>query len=219
MKLRLIAIDMDDTVYLERDYVRSGFRAVDRHVLEHAGVAGFFTCAWDLFVEGERGDVFDQVLATLSLKNEFDIIDLVRCYREHTPEIRMTEDSMVFLEAVKGRVPLALVTDGPSASQRRKIDALGLEHFVDELIVTDERGATWGKPQLTAFEHLQVRFGAEPESCIYLADNPAKDFQAPGSLGWQSLRIRRAGSLHYEHDSTVEEAATMPNEVWVHDRL
>ncbi len=38
--------------------------------------------------------------------------------------------------------------------------------------------------------------GYLPEQCVYIADNPLKDFIAPAALGWMpSIRVRLAGGL------------------------
>jgi putative hydrolase of the HAD superfamily len=35
-----------------------------------------------------------------------------------------------------------------------------------------------------------------PEQCVYIADNPIKDFISPNRLGWRTIRIRRSGGIH-----------------------
>jgi len=57
----LYVLDIDDTLYLERDYVRSGFCAVGRWLAEHQNVEDFFERAWALFEAGARGNIFDTV--------------------------------------------------------------------------------------------------------------------------------------------------------------
>ncbi|MEL7208731.1 MAG: hypothetical protein AAGK32_10970, partial [Actinomycetota bacterium] len=47
-----MVFDIDDTLYLERDYVRSGFNAVGEHVESQFGTAGVGRRAWELFIEG-----------------------------------------------------------------------------------------------------------------------------------------------------------------------
>ena len=51
-RIRCVAFDVDDTLYLERDYVRSGFRAVAERVRRDHGLEGFFEGAWDAFSSG-----------------------------------------------------------------------------------------------------------------------------------------------------------------------
>jgi putative hydrolase of the HAD superfamily len=64
--------------------------------------------------------------------------------------------------------------------------------------------------------HIQDALGAAPERCIYIGDNPAKDFRAPKALGWRTLRVRHpqgeharasAGSPLDEADTTVTSLA------------
>jgi putative hydrolase of the HAD superfamily len=88
------------------------------------------------------------------------------------------------------------VTDGPSVSQRAKIAALELSAYVDRAVVTSELGADAGKPDPRAFALLQAEAGCSGAECCYVADNPAKDFGGPRTLGWRTVRLRRAGGLH-----------------------
>ena len=37
---------------------------------------------------------------------------------------------------------------------------------------------------------------SDAAECVYVADNPTKDFAAPRALGWHTVRIRRPGGLH-----------------------
>jgi FMN phosphatase YigB (HAD superfamily) len=39
------------------------------------------------------------------------------------------------------------------------------------------------------FRHLQKALGLSPEQMVYIGDNPAKDFQAPNLLGWDSTHL------------------------------
>ena len=60
--MALIVFDVDDTLYLERDYVASGLKAVDHEIESTLGVRGFYQQAWPLFADGLRGTVIDQAL-------------------------------------------------------------------------------------------------------------------------------------------------------------
>jgi len=117
----------------------------------------------------------------------------------HRPNIQLPADTKAFLGAV-GKEQLSLVTDGRAFGQWAKIDALGLHHRLRDIVVTDEWGKEFWKPHKRAF--VQVQRDRDPSSCIYIGDNPKKDFTAPRALGWQpSFRIKRPGSLH-ENDPT-----------------
>ena len=49
---RVVVFDLDDTLFPERQYVLSGFRAVDMWLKEAHGLIGFYDHANALFNEG-----------------------------------------------------------------------------------------------------------------------------------------------------------------------
>jgi len=190
----LVVFDLDDTLYLEADFVESGFRAVDEH-LRTAGTTGFHPIAWKLFQSGARGTIFDQTLAQLGHPATPTLVrELVDVYRSHAGQLRLTEDSAICLSAIEGHADLGLITDGPSVAQWNKLRMLGLLDTFGGIVVTDDLGPGAGKPSPVAFRKLQGdRSGA---ACVYIGDNPRKDFQAPKELGWRTIRIRRPRGLY-----------------------
>jgi putative hydrolase of the HAD superfamily len=193
----VVAFDLDDTLYLERDYVRSGFAAAGGWLATERGVRGFEACAWRLFENGQRGDIFDRVLPRLGIEPERALIQrLVRVYREHLPRIRLEPAAADLLARLTGRCRVAVLTDGFHETQRRKIAALGLASRCRPIVCTDRWGRDHWKPCPRGFEHIQEVLDAPPERCIYIGDNPAKDFRAPRSLGWRTLRVRHPQGEH-----------------------
>lgn len=198
-RLRCVVFDLDDTLYLERDYVRSGFAHVGALVEQRFGARGFADRAWRLFLEGQRGDIFNRVLTHLGIAPEPGVIEeLVDAYRNHVPRIALAEDAIDCLDALQSKYVLALITDGSAAAQRNKVCALGLDKKIPLRILTGEWGAEFSKPHVRAFLSVQEQADAKPGECMYVADNPKKDFAAPTRLGWQAVRIRRDGGLHSE---------------------
>lgn len=197
MEKKLIVFDVDDTLYLEREYVRSGFSAVDTYLRKSRDVRGFFQIAWEAFLMGRRGDTFQYALSRLDIevKREF-ILELVEIYRLHKPSISLLSDSRNALDNLKDEHFLGVLTDGPSQSQWAKIRALGLEEYEMRFIVTADHGSDWHKPATLGFLALQHDAGVEPEACLYIGDNASKDFQGPKSLGWKTIHIKRPNALY-----------------------
>ncbi len=192
-----LVFDLDDTLYLERDYVRGGFDAVGLHAERTHGIRGLSETCWALFRQGVRGDTFDRALRLLGVAPDPDLVrELVAAYRAHSPDIALLADARRCLEAAQEAAFLGIVTDGPAVSQRAKIAALGTDAFVDHTIVTAELGAEFAKPDPRAFALLETASGSRGTDCVYVADNPAKDFAGPKSLGWRTVRVRRRGGLH-----------------------
>lgn len=204
MTRRVVVFDLDDTLYLERDFVRSGFEAVDRWLTARFGARDFFERAWQLFVAGRRGDVFDQVLPRLGLEAEPQLIrQLVAVYRDHQPALRLEPAAEDLLASLSDRCPLAILTDGYHATQRRKVVALRLEERCRPIVCTDAWGRAHWKPDPKGFVHIQNALGLPPERCTYIGDNPHKDFRAPKALGWRTIRVR-----HPEGEHAAAEPAT-----------
>ena len=200
-----VVFDIDDTLYLESDYVRSGFRATGAWVSEHLGIEGFFDHAWNAFQRGDRGTIFNSALSELGIADTPNLVtDLVEVYRGHDPQIELTQDALVCLDRLRGNVHIGVITDGPAESQRAKARALDLQRWHPELIVTAELGPGLGKPHPRAFELIEERTGCSGAACAYVADNPIKDFVAPRQLGWLTVRVRRPGALHEDMESGAD---------------
>lgn len=202
--IEVLVLDLDDTLYLERDFVRSGLQAVDSWLVAQHRAGGFFVAAWARFAAGQRRMIFDTVLPTLGLEpSPGRITAMLEIYRCHRPDIQLLPDSDRLMRRLHGRLPLALVTDGFLVTQRAKIDSLNLAPWLEPIICTDEFGQAFWKPHRHAFELIQNRYGRPGSAFCYVADNPHKDFIAPRALGWQTVRIARPGGLH----AAVEHAA------------
>jgi len=196
-RLRCVVFDIDDTLYLERDYVRSGFMHAGRLVEKRFGVKGFSDAAWKLFLEGKRGNIFDLTFKRIGLPASESVTrELVDAYRNHAPAISLAEDAQHCLDRLNTHCDLALISDGPIASQQNKAHALRLDRWIGLMIFTDKWGANFYKPHPRAFLTVQSEVAANPNQCMYVGDNPNKDFTAPNKLGWTTVRVRREGGLH-----------------------
>jgi len=188
----VIVFDLDDTLYLERDFVRSGFAVVDRWVSDRFLISGFFDRAWALFEAGRRGDIFDCALSELAIQGSPELIRrLVDIYRGHEPSIRLVPDAEEALMAVCSRRRGALLTDGLRTMQARKVAVLDLVERLQPIVYTDDLGKGMRKPHPQGFLTIQDAFGLAPHKFVYVADNPSKDFVAPRQLGWKTVRVRR----------------------------
>ena len=192
-----VIFDLDDTLYPEKDYVRSGFRAVARYL--DRDVEDFL---WQAFSEGKP--------AIDALAEEFDLAEdktaILEVYRSHTPEIRLFDGAAELLTALREKgCKLGVITDGRPEGQRKKLAALGLDALVDDVLITDELGGeAFRKPCDIAFRILQRRWGLPFENLLYVGDNPAKDFQAIRQLGMHSVCVTRPDGLYVQEACTVD---------------
>lgn len=194
----VIIFDMDDTLYPEADFVRSGHRAVAERVWQDLSV--------DIepelrrrFAAGQRGDLMSAALAALDVQIPQDYVGrvLVPVYREHAPTIRPHVETVPVLTELRARGHrLALLSDGWAEVQRRKLAALGLAELFDEIVFTDELGRDAWKPSPVGFERILNTLGFSGDAAMYVSDNPHKDFAGPHQLGMRTIRIVRPGTEH-----------------------
>jgi putative hydrolase of the HAD superfamily len=194
---RLVGFDLDDTLYLEREYVRSGFRAVADAVGRSAEEREeIFGPLWEGFLAGERGTAFDRLLERKSLGRSWSVAELVSLYREHRPAIVLLEGCRQLLaDLTRKGVRIAIITDGVAVSQMKKIEALGLAEWASPIILTATLGRDAGKPNPTGFRAVTDKLGIAPKDCLYVGDNPLKDFRGARDAGWGSARLRMSGQL------------------------
>ena len=192
-----VVFDLDDTLYSERDFVASGFAAVDDYCRAELGLSDFARRASESFSSGLRGTIFNTVLASFGITPEPSIVaKLVAVYRDHLPCIRLLDDAQECLHKLHGKLPLALITDGPSITQWNKIRALAIESIFNAIVVTGDLGPEYAKPHPLAFQLIEAQLRTHGTRLVYVADNPSKDFQAPRQLGWQTVRVKRAEGIY-----------------------
>lgn len=198
---QILVFDLDDTLYLERDFVFSGFEAVG-DFLQSNGVEGFAELARNLFLQGYRGDIFNRAIDKLdigsqSIDNEnISISNLVDVYRNHKPDISLLPDAHDAVHHYKEIMRLALLSDGYLRVQNNKIDALNIRDDFQGIFLTDFWGRGCWKPAHCAYKKIELFFSVKGTDCIYVSDNPAKDFIAPNQRGWDTIRVIRDDGVY-----------------------
>ncbi len=189
--------DLDDTLFPESQFVLSGFRAVADHAAAKHSLLGFYEPAAELFAAGRRGNIFDAVLNGLGVPATPELVkEFVAVYRDHLPRIQLFPDVLPVFEALKPSGQLAILTDGYHATQRNKVTALGLAERVAQVVYSDALGREHWKPHGLPYQKVMEGAGCSGGECVYVGDNPLKDFVTARKLGWLTVRIRRPGGEH-----------------------
>jgi putative hydrolase of the HAD superfamily len=192
-----LVFDLDDTLYLERDFARSGFAAAGDWLRNESSVEGLADICWDIFSAGTRTRIFDQALEVMGREADPALVELlVDIYRTHEPSISLAPDAQHYLPSISKGCLTALITDGPVATQQAKIKALGLDNILDFIVCTDALGKGYGKPHAKPFELVEKWAAASALPLAYIADNPTKDFVTPRARGWWTVQIKRPERVH-----------------------
>ena len=204
--VRLIAFDLDDTLYPELSFVKSGFRAAACTVEERfPHVRKFYELLWSIFSAGERRSTFDAALQQAGLgEREITVAELVEIYRSHMPCIDLFPDAREMLAALQGKKKIGLITDGYLETQKNKYTALQLEQYVDRAVFTDAAGREAWKPNPWGYQQLMEYFTLQGFQCAYVGDNSLKDFAGAQALGWITFKIVRDDGLYRDTTGAVD---------------
>lgn len=206
--MKAIVFDLDDTLFPEREFALSGFRAVDAWLVATRQLAGFYDTVSSFFCQGKREHLFDEAMIELCVGHDEKMIQrMIDVYRTHTPQISLYADARWILHRLKGKMLLGLITDGYAVTQRKKVSALGLETILDVMVFTDDRGRQNWKPCAGPYQEICCRLGVEDIDCVYVGDNPQKDFVTAKKMGWQTVRVRRPDTEHYAVEVPLEKEA------------
>jgi putative hydrolase of the HAD superfamily len=93
-----------------------------------------------------------------------------------TDGVRQTLD-----ELRRRGLKLAVITNGPSAMQRRKLAVLGLEHLFAAILVSEEEGVR--KPDPEIFRRALAQLGVAPHEALFVGDHPVADIEGAHGAG------------------------------------
>ena len=181
--IKAIIFDLDDTIYPEIEYVKSGFKAIGKAFKDESLAEKLFT----LFLENPV-DVYQR--AGFS---ESECQKCIEIYRKHIPDLVLREDyAKVFEKLRKDGIKLGIITDGRPEGQWNKIRALKLEDYMDEIIVTDELGGIeYRKPNPKAYQIMKEKLGVKYNEMMYIGDNPKKDFYISSYHSILTVRVTK----------------------------
>ncbi len=215
-----VVFDLDDTLYDEIEYCKSGFAAVVEFLADPAAVSASTVTSrsesapanpttvnvekkrisdtlWQQFSAGNRTKTFNAALDKLDISYDDKLIlQLIEVYRHHKPTITLPPDSRDALYELSKKYTLALLTDGFLPGQQLKVQALGIEQYFKAIVYTEQLGRECWKPSPAGFENIIRTLKAKPENTVYIADNEKKDFIAPNKLGFITIQILRPARLH-----------------------
>ncbi len=213
----VLIFDLDDTLYDEMTYVRSGFHAVAAF-----GKASFDWNEVDSFrfmnaslLEHGRGKVFDEWLRSHDSYSHSRVAQCVHAYRHHTPQISLPRFALKILQRYQAQHPLYLVTDGHKIVQHKKIVALGIDTIFKRCLITHRFGIQHAKPSLYCFEKIREIEKCDWSNMVYVGDNPLKDFVNLNAMGALTIRVKTGAHAEvkaqagYDAKYTIQELAQL----------
>ena len=186
-QIKGVIFDLDDTLYSEKEYVKSGFKIVS----DYLG-GGFEDRLWNFFEN--KTPAIDKLLSEIGQSDRKD--EILEIYRSHKPDIHLYPGVTELIGKLKAKgIKTGIITDGRPEGQRNKLEALGLK--VDDVIITDELGGIqFRKPCDIAFRIMITRWRLNPADVVYVGDNLDKDFQGARQMGMRCIYYRNKDGLY-----------------------
>ncbi len=185
----VVAFDLDDTLYDELTYVRSGFRAVSEYLWEQYDIP--LQRSYDDMIRrlaNGRNRIFDSMLMQFGLYSQQTVRICLAVYRLHQPHIQLLPEAESCLRSLR-HLPVYIVTDGNKIVQKNKLVALGLYNRVKFCFITHRYGIKNAKPSPYCFQKICRKEKVMPQDVVYIADNPQKDFVGIKPLGFCTVRL------------------------------
>ncbi len=212
-----LIFDLDDTLYCERQYCHSGFKAIAKQLEKqsHLTAEELYGYMANLFENGHYDKIFNKTLDFAQIDhNNQTIREFVKLYRNHTPHLELPSDSREVLEILHKKYQLALLTDGFLPAQQLKVEALGIEKYFRCIIYTESLGRNNWKPSTVGFEKILQTLGQDAQNSVYIADNEQKDFIGPNKLNMLTIKLVTDGQIHTDaSDEDYAKPAKIINDI------
>lgn len=112
------------------------------------------------------------------------------------------------LEKLKKKYKLAILTNGNTASQRRKLNTINIYDLLDYTLVSSE--VNMKKPDIKLFEYTAKQLNVKPNECVYVGDNYQIDVLGSRNANMQPIFVSRKDEK-YDDVTTIKEISELLN--------
>jgi putative hydrolase of the HAD superfamily len=186
----ILVFDLDDTLYNEMDFIKSGFNAVSNYLSNTYGLPSTSVDMFTFFNEDGRSQIFNK---TLKKYNIFSVDKLRKCvsiYRYHKPNIEIYDSAKRCIQRFLSWTKY-IVTDGNKLVQANKVNALNIKQFFKHIYITRNYGIDKEKPSPYCFKKIQAKENVQAKNIVYIGDNSNKDFINLKKIGIRTIRIKQ----------------------------
>lgn len=106
--------------------------------------------------------------------------------------LTLDPDAPALLTALGARYHLGLITNGPSWSQRPKIERFDLASYMHAIIVSEEVGVAKPDPQI--FHIALNALAVAPDEALFVGDSPENDLWGAAQAGMPAIWVNRYGA-------------------------
>jgi putative hydrolase of the HAD superfamily len=217
----IVLFDIDGTLLNDAAATRAGAAALHASVGADHELEEFlatWTAALDhhfdrylrgeiAFVEQRRARIRDALARPLDDPTADAVFDIYA--RAYEQSWSLYADVAPCLEALAAH-RLGVVSNGPAAQQRSKLERTGIADRFEHVIVSEEASAS--KPDAAIFLLACEAFGTAPSDVVYVGDRYDTDALGARGAGLAGVWLDRAGELAPEHaPPTIATLGALPD--------
>jgi len=202
----ILIFDLDDTLYDEVTYIKSGYLKVSEYLSLQLGLSKKLINSKlnTILKRSGRKKVFSKYL-----KNKKLIQRSIKIYRNHNPQIKIYKEANRKLKFLDKRYTMYLLTNGYKESQEKKIKALKIKNFFKKIYITHKFGLKNMKPSLYCFKKIKKIEKCNWEEMCYIGDDPKQDFINLNKVGAKTVRIRKGQNFNIKLKYPYEAKKTI----------
>ena len=214
-----ILLDLDDTLFDETNFIDSGFRHISIFLGNEFNInpKNIFEILKNDYGNGIRNNNFDVLINELNLNIDVNII--INEFYSHPPNVKLFDDSMIFLNSIQNKYKIGLITNGNPKTQNNKIDALQIRNRFDIILISGDYPTNWKKPNFRIFKEALRNLNSDSSNSIYIGDNPIEDMKGANDAGIRNVLLRRKSGIHRNDKIVSQPILIVSNLIEVLDYL
>lgn len=218
-KIKAVCLDLDDTLMDNAASSRAGLRAL---IGNDAAWPVWRTTTEEYYARFVAGEVGFDTMCTQRTRAFFAAFGEILSDEEAAERERfrmaamqrawrLFEDALPCLEWLRGAgLRLAVITNAPSAYQRKKIASVGLAGMFDSLVISGDRGVA--KPDSRIFDLACGELELERDEVVHVGDRLDTDAEGAVRAGMRGVWLNRGGEDQEVPDgvSVIESLDELP---------
>ena len=201
-----IIFDVDDTLYDQVIPFWNAYKAVfkDRFQLPMDDLfAASRRRSDEVFGPSQRGEITMEEMYIYRIQKAFEdfqvsitdqeALQFQAEYAENQKRLQVSEKMREILDFCAARIPIGIMTNGPSQHQWKKVNALEAQQWFprETIFVSGDVGAA--KPDRRIFDWACSKMGQKPEEMYMVGDSYDNDVVGAISAGWKAIWLNRRG--------------------------
>lgn len=220
MKYHVLIFDLDDTLFdtcgqlVDRASRESCLQMIELGL--QADVDSCMQKRQELFKENPRKNIYDQIVQSFGVLAQSQVQAQDQTQRENAvaragekafldreveKDIFLFPETFEILQVLQGPYKLFLVTSGTPATQKQKVELLGLDPFFQEIFYVD---LLRGETKKTAFQNILQKYSVPAEACLSIGNRIDHEIREAKELGMDTCYLVHGNYTHLKPKDKME---------------